>query len=44
MGTSSKDILLEINSMNNKEYEILEQKKFTTLNVEMSYQIKNINF
>ena len=44
MGTSSKDILLEINSMINKEYEILEQKKFTTLTVRMSYQIKNINF
>ena len=41
MGTSSKDILLEINSIISKEYEILEQKKFTTLTVGISYQIKN---
>ena len=44
MGTFSKDILLEINSMINKEYKILKQKKFTTLIVGMSYHIKNINF
>jgi hypothetical protein len=44
MGASSKNILLQINGMINKEYEILEQKKFTTLTVGMSYPIKNIKF
>jgi hypothetical protein len=42
--SSNKDVVSKINSMINKEYAFLEQRKFTTLTVGMNYIIKNINF